>query len=122
MVNEISKQPLSLVATTNVATDIENKPVDPAALQQQQEPDILQEDNQTSIETIVESTANRLNNVVQSVERDLEFTVDEKSGDTIITVLDRKTNEVIRQIPSEEVLAIRENIESLKGILFSAEV
>ncbi|MBT3203616.1 MAG: flagellar protein FlaG [Gammaproteobacteria bacterium] len=70
----------------------------------------------------MESTANRLNEIAQDIRRDLEFKVDDNSGDMVITVLDRETNEVIRQIPQEHVLALRENMESLKGILFSAKI
>ncbi len=71
---------------------------------------------------IVEENVNRLNDIVQSIQRDLQFSVDDASGKTVVTVLDTQTKEVIRQIPTEQVLALSENIESLKGILFSAEV
>lgn len=70
----------------------------------------------------IEEAANRLNELAQSIKRDLKFSVDDTSGETVITVLDGATNEVIRQIPEDRVLALRENIESLKGILFSAEI
>ena len=70
----------------------------------------------------LESSVSKLNELVQSVQRDLQFTIDESSGDTVIKVLDTNTDEVIRQIPSKEVLALAQNIESLKGVLFSAEV
>jgi flagellar protein FlaG len=69
----------------------------------------------------VSDTVSRLNEAVQVVKRDLRFRVDDKSGRTIITVLDSETKEVIRQIPPEQVLTLAENIESLKGVLFSAE-
>jgi len=70
----------------------------------------------------LENSVSKLNELVQSVQRDLQFSIDESSGDTVIKVLDTNTEEVIRQIPSEEVLALTRNIESLKGVLFSAEV
>jgi len=70
----------------------------------------------------MEFAANRLNEIAQDIRRDLQFKVDDNSGDMVITVLDRETNEVIRQIPQEHVLALRENMESLKGILFSAKI
>ncbi len=38
---------------------------------------------------------------IRTVQRSLEFTVDEISGRTVITVVDKETNELIRQIPSE---------------------
>ncbi len=76
------------------------------------------EENQ---ERLKDSVRN-LTELVKTVQRDLQFSIDNKSGETVITVLDSLTDEVIRQIPSEEVLALAKNIESLKGVLFSAEV
>ena len=70
----------------------------------------------------VEENVSRLNEIVQSIQRDLQFSVDDVSGKMVVKVLDTKTQEVIRQIPTEQVLALSENIENLKGILFSAEV
>ena len=64
----------------------------------------------------------QLKDLVQSVQRDLQFSIDDFSGKTVITVLDSRTAEIIRQIPSDEVLALARNIESMKGVLFSAEV
>jgi flagellar protein FlaG len=38
--------------------------------------------------------------------RALRFQVDESSGDMVITVLNPETGEIVRQIPSPEVLAM----------------
>ncbi len=43
---------------------------------------------------------------LQSVDRGLRISVDETLGTTVIKVLDESTEEVVRQIPSEEVLAL----------------
>jgi len=69
----------------------------------------------------LQESVSRINEFVQAVQRDLEFSIDEATGKQVITVLDRASEEVIRQIPTEAVLAIADNIETLKGILFSAE-
>lgn len=53
----------------------------------------------------------QINEYVQNNQRTLEFSVDEESGRDVVRVLDRQTDEVIRQIPSEEVLAIARNID-----------
>jgi flagellar protein FlaG len=63
-----------------------------------------------------------INNRMQAVRRDLEFTVDEVSKRTIIRVLDSETKEVIRDIPPETVLAMARMIrlqqdDSIKGLL-----
>ena len=81
-----------------------------------------QEVDQTGFKERLENSVSRLNDLADSVQRDLQFTIDDDSGETVITVLDTKTAEIIRQIPSKEVLALAQNIESLKGALFSAEV
>jgi len=48
---------------------------------------------------------------------DLRFSMDEDSGKLIVRVVDTATKEVIRQIPSEESLAISQSIEKLQGLL-----
>lgn len=40
----------------------------------------------------------------QNLQRDLQFRVDTELGKMIVSVVDSNTNEVIRQIPSEDVL------------------
>jgi flagellar protein FlaG len=47
-----------------------------------------------------------LSQYIQSVNRSLEIAVDEELGSTIITVLDSETDEVIRQIPQEEIVEL----------------
>lgn len=45
-----------------------------------------------------------MTNFVQNLQRDLQFEVDTDLGQTVISVVDSETKELIRQIPSEEVL------------------
>lgn len=47
-----------------------------------------------------------LSDLVQSVRRELKFSVDEDSGRTVIRVIDSVTGELVRQIPPEEVLTL----------------
>lgn len=54
----------------------------------------------------IEAAVAKINSYVQSLSRSLAIRVDERSGDMIVQVQDANTEEVIRQIPSEEVLAI----------------
>ena len=52
----------------------------------------------------LDEVAKDLNVHVQFVNRELEFSVDQDSGQTVIKVMDSETQEVIRQIPGEEAL------------------
>lgn len=107
------KPDLKLVNETVVKENREINTVEPQEVEKQ--------DPANTAEKLKESVS-QLNNLVTSVQRDLRFSVDELSGKTVITVIDSKTDTIIRQIPSEEVLALAQNIDSLKGVLFSAEV
>jgi len=63
----------------------------------------------------------RLNEIMSSTRRSLHFQVDESSGRTVITVINEKTNEIVRQIPSEELLALVHHLEA-GGSLIDAVV
>lgn len=47
----------------------------------------------------------------------LQFSVDDSSGDTIVRVVDSETGDVIRQIPSKELLEIAHAIDKMQGML-----
>lgn len=62
------------------------------------------------------------NAVVATTQSSLEFSVDNKSGDVTVKVIDKETKEVIRQIPSKEMQALAKTAESLKGWLVQHKI
>lgn len=50
------------------------------------------------------------------VARNLQFSLDEETGRTIVKVVDASTQEVIRQMPSEELLAITRALDKFSGL------
>ena len=68
------------------------------------------------------STVKGLNNLVQVQNRALEFSVDEDSGKTVITVVDSETDMVIRQIPSAEALELAQRMQELQSGLIKTQV
>ncbi|MDP1708483.1 MAG: flagellar protein FlaG [Gammaproteobacteria bacterium] len=72
-------------------------------------------------ETELIQAVSRLNDYVQNLRRDLRFSIDEGTGHTVITVTDSATQEVIRQIPSEEALAIAHSLETNQGVILRAK-
>ena len=60
----------------------------------------------------------KLNESVQKIQRDLNFSVDDSLGEIVVKVIDRSTKEVIRSIPSEEMLNLSRNIEEVNSLLF----
>jgi len=59
----------------------------------------------------IEQAVSEINEYVQSVQRDLHFSVDEESGTTIIRVRDKESGELIRQIPEDIFLSLAQNLK-----------
>lgn len=57
------------------------------------------------------------NNFLKTVTNALEFSIDKDSGNTVVKVVDTATKEVIRQYPSEEMLAIAKALDKIQGLL-----
>jgi len=63
----------------------------------------------------LEKVVSQLNAYIQNTQRDVDFSVDDSTGRVVVRVIDSESEEVIRQIPSEEMLAIsRHLVESLE--------
>ena len=83
------------VSNSNVGTDVAKSSLVDTSLPSTQ-----------SLDKQLENAVSRINDYVQNVQRTIEFSVDETSGKDVVKILDKQTDEVIRQIPSEEVLAL----------------
>lgn len=71
----------------------------------------------------VEQAVAQLNDYVQNTERKLEFQLDDESGDTIVRVYDKNSDELIRQIPNEEAVELAKRLNQEEPLsLFSAQV
>ena len=72
---------------------------------------------QTPSREQVSRAMNEVRQAIDPVARNLQFSIDEETGRTVVKVVDVKTKEVIRQIPSEELLAMSRSLESNGGLL-----
>src|SRR5687768_7652483 len=68
-------------------------------------------------EAEVQAAVTQINQVLRAQNNSLQFEIDKASGKTIVRVIDEDTNEVIRQFPSAEVLAIARAIPPISGTL-----
>ena len=91
-----------------------------ASLNQTQNQSKKSTEKAASADEVKEAVA-KVKDSLDSLQRAFDFSVDEDSGHTVVKVMDRSTKEVLRQIPSEEFLAIARNIEKTKGQLFEGE-
>lgn len=68
----------------------------------------------------LKQAVDNINKSLQPSASNLEFNIDPSTQRAVVRVVDTNTGDVIRQIPSKEVLAIAESIDQLnKGLLLS---
>ena len=58
-----------------------------------------------------------VNDFVKPFNDTLLFSIDKDTGTTVVKVIDTETEEVIKQIPSEEMLALAKALDQLRGLL-----
>lgn len=73
-----------------------------------------------SVETL-NKVAEMLNKKAQLSNIGVNFQVDNRSGKLVITVIDRETQEVIRQIPSQEAVDLSESSDWQQGLLYKGK-
>lgn len=70
----------------------------------------------------IQTAVGNIQEFVQSVRRNLNFSLDESTERVVVKVTDAASGEVIRQIPSEEALKLAESLSEARSLLFSAQV
>ncbi|VWX35522.1 conserved hypothetical protein [Limnobacter sp. 130] len=63
----------------------------------------------------------KANAALTSNQSNLKFLVDSDNGKPIVQIVDRETQEILKQIPSVEMLKIAKAIEKMQGVLMSRE-
>jgi flagellar protein FlaG len=79
------------------------------------DPNVVKE-NQPSREVIAKA-AEQIQGFVKEMGRSLSFSIDETTGYNVVKVVNPETQEVIRQLPSEELLKIARNMEIWNSVL-----
>lgn len=70
----------------------------------------------------IDQAMEQMRDALPPVARNLQFSLDEETGQRIIKVVDSTTNEVVRQIPSEELLSIAKALDNFTGLLLKQKV
>ncbi len=64
----------------------------------------------------VKAAVEQIDSYLKSSRRELQFQVDEESGEVIVRVRDAATGEVIRQIPGEEALRVARALQESSAV------
>ena len=65
----------------------------------------------------VAKAAEQIQTFVKEMGRNLDFSVDATTGYNVVRVVNPDTNEIIRQLPSEELLKIARSMETWNSVL-----
>jgi flagellar protein FlaG len=79
-----------------------------------QEQDKAQRMSRSELQAAVEEVQVRMDQMGTN----LQFTMDKEVEDIVVKVTDKQSGDLIRQIPSEDVVKLRKQLEELSGILF----
>lgn len=108
MTIQATLSPASARAAPNVVKTLGAKDV-AAPEQTRPEPQTKPEASAEALQKAVEKFASQ----VQSFQRNLNFSIDDSTGRTVVKVIDMSNDEVIRQIPSEEMLALAQHLSEI---------
>ncbi|GLR27669.1 flagellar protein FlaG [Limnobacter litoralis] len=61
----------------------------------------------------------KANKALEVSQSSLKFQVDPDNGQTVVQVIDQDTQQVIKQIPSVEMLKLAKELEKMQGVLMS---
>jgi len=89
------------------------------------QPESLQEINEYSqdeLEDDVRESVKDINDIVQKVKEDLSFEIHDETDRMMVKVIDRKTKEVIKELPPEEMLDLSARIHEMVGLLIDEKV
>jgi flagellar protein FlaG len=115
-------QPVTMASASGNRADLPPRPASaapasPAAGRQEPQAAATAPPSREAVHAAVEASRKALG----PAQGTIEFRVDESSGRTVVQVLDPATEEVLRQIPSEEMLAIARALDRMQGLLLSQQ-
>ncbi|MCF7970993.1 MAG: flagellar protein FlaG [Methylococcaceae bacterium] len=121
MNNDISN--VTRLSLTPFARDINNTQKNSSSINadekvKKQEEDAEESEASTSKVTSLadaKKLADEGNKILESVQRNLQFKVDESTQQVVMSIIDRESGETIRQIPSEEVLELAQRMQETDG-------
>ena len=93
-------------------------------LEQRKNTDVLAEKKVQASEQMtsrdVKEVLESFQDISKTIQTKLNFTVHEENNEIVIKVIDKESNELIRQFPSDEMLNLQDKMRDMAGFLFNA--
>lgn len=69
----------------------------------------------------LQDAVDKIEKVVNTYNRELKFSIDKDLGVSVVKVMDKDSGDVIRQIPSEDMLELAKGLDKLIGLFVKQE-
>lgn len=77
--------------------------------------------DRSAMEKSLKDAIKLLNDQMSSTSQGLGFSYDDSTKAPVVTVRNLETGQVVRQIPSSDLLRLAHRLDELKGILYNAK-
>jgi flagellar protein FlaG len=81
---------------------------------------VLQKETRSAEE--IHKDLEMINEQLKSSNSSIQFSVDDKSNDVIVRIVDRDSGEVIRQIPPESIVRLRDSMKDMSGLFIEKKI
>lgn len=70
---------------------------------------------------VLEEIVSSMQESVNAMQRNLNFTIHDMTGMTVVKVMDAGSGELIRQMPTDDALRLAERLDEMRSLLFEAK-
>jgi flagellar protein FlaG len=81
---------------------------------------VLQKETRSAEE--IHKDLDMINEQLKSSNSSIQFSIDDKSNDVIVRIVNKDTGEVIRQIPPESIVKLRDSMKDLSGLFVEKKI
>ena len=118
---KVASQPMANVAASSHAqSSTQTREVERTQIQQDTTRNLTEQNNETLSKEVKEATE-KLNKQMEDLGTSIRFGYNDQIGAMYVNVMEMKTGEVIRQIPTEQAMKLSEYFREAVGVLFDKE-
>lgn len=79
------------------------------------------DNDKSQIQKLIEDSVDELNSELQRRHTSVSFWIDKETDSVVVQVVESESGKVIRQIPPDEILAMRNRLKELTGMIIDTE-
>lgn len=80
------------------------------------------EQTKSQLRELIEDSIQTLNTELEQRRISLNYSIDDDLDCLVVQVIEADSGKIIRQIPADEILVLRQRLEELTGIIFDTQV